>query len=334
MSAPKQRLFRWALWWGLGIVVVCLAILLIGDIDSFFGPSDGTPSTDGTDLPIMVYFYRVIFKFGIWPIVIFIGVITPIYEELIFRGWGNGKSWTGYITVTLMALFIATLEWWIGLIALVAGIVILVKFDSDRTKRLFALMILSSLLFALAHIANYDASEDLLTFIFGVLHKFGMGLVASYLVINHNILWAIGFHTLNNGIMAILLGIGFSIAANDETVIETDDYRITSKPMLTENRMPDTYDCGWLNDSVFFHIESPDFAAELFINYGDHETPSLDIQSEWNPYPKMKIKVEMLGGSRDYNAVLHTMEKKGWIALDTIDDAITIRNTYNPLEDL
>lgn len=334
MSDPKQKLFRWALWWGLGIVVVCLAVLLINDINSLFNPSDGTPSSEETDLPVLDYLYRIIFKIGIWPMVIFIGVIAPIYEELIFRGWGNGKSWTGYITVTLMALFLATLGWWVGLIALVAGITILVIFDSDRTKRLFALMILSSLLFALAHIANYNASENLLIFILGVLHKFGMGLVASYLVINHNILWAMGFHILNNGILAVLLGIGFSVDSNNETVIETDDYRITMKPMLTENRMPDTYDCGWLNDSVFFYIESPDIAAELIINYGDHETPSMDIQSEWKPYPKMKIKVEMLGGSRDYNAVLHTMEKEGWIALDTVDDAITIRNTYNPLEDL
>ena len=28
-SACKPRLFRWALWWGLGIVVACLAILLV-----------------------------------------------------------------------------------------------------------------------------------------------------------------------------------------------------------------------------------------------------------------------------------------------------------------
>ena len=60
----------------------------------------------------------------------------------------------------------------------------------------------------------------------------------------------------------------------------------------------------------------------------------MEVQSEWKIYPKMRIKVEMFGEDKDYNAVVRTMEKEGWIALDTVGDTLKIRNTYDPLVSL
>lgn len=333
-DTKKPRLFRWALWWGLGIMVLCLAILIIDDIGS-----TGDPSSSGMEGPMIDMLYMLIYKLGIWPIVIYIGIIGPIIEELCFRLWGNGKSWTGYISVVLISLWGASIAWWIALIALGAGIAIMVIYDNERTKRLFALMLFSSLMFALVHIGNYDASGSLPMFLIAILHKFGMGLVASYLVINHNILWSMGLHILNNGILAALMGVGFNAAANKVTTIETDDFRLTMQPALTQNQVPDGYECGWLNDSVFYHIGAPDFSAELIYGY-HYINPSQDSayytihSSDDSYYPQMKIKMELLNGSQDYNAAIRAIEKEGLIALDTVGDTIHIRNTYNPLENL
>ena len=231
MKSQKPKLFRWALWWGLGIMVVCLAVIVFDGITTM-----GSSSNDDAGSPIMDYLYMIIYQFGIWPMVIFIGVIAPIYEELVFRLWGNGKNWTGYTSVALMALFSMGIAWWVAPIILAVGIAIMIVYRSDRTKRLFSLMLFSSLAFALIHIGNYDSSQNLPMFLVAVLHKFGMGLIASYLVINHNLLWSIGLHLLNNGILAMLLGVNFNVVAKETTVIEREDFRITMQPVLTKSQ--------------------------------------------------------------------------------------------------
>ena len=76
-------------------------------------------------------------------------------------------------------------------------------FKEDRSKRLFVLMLFSSALFALAHMGNYDGNWFVV--LIGVIHKFGFGLLASYLVVNHNILWSMGLHVINNSIVTIPL---------------------------------------------------------------------------------------------------------------------------------
>ena len=331
MNTHKPKLFRWALWWGLGIMVACLAVMVVDGITTM-----GSTTNDDFGGPFMDYLYRIIYQYGIWPMVIFIGVIAPVYEELAFRLWGNGKNWTGYISVVLMALFSMNIAWWLAPITLAVGIAIMVVYRSDRTKRLFSLMLFSSSVFALIHIGNYDSSQNMLMFLVAVLEKFGMGLVASYLVINHNLLWSIGLHILNNSISALLLGICFNKVANESTVIETEEYRITMQPVLTKDQMPHTYTTGWPCDSVFTEIGCPSYAAQSMVQI-DHRGDSAAIASvsaEWKSYPMMNVKVEMLGGSRDWSAVVHTMEKEGWIAIDTSADGIYIRNTYNPLESL
>ena len=277
--------------------------------------------------------YKFIYRFGIWPVVIFIGVIAPVYEELVFRLWGNGKKWTGYTSIALMALFSASVGWWLMPVVLAAGIVVMLVFRTDRTKRLFAMMLLSSLAFALMHIGNYDPSVGLPLFIVAVIHKFGMGLVASYLVINHNILWSIGLHILNNGVMAIMFGVGFNMVANETTTIETDSYRITMKPVLTQNQLPDTYTCGWENDSVYTDISCLSYAAQsmaVMANNSDTSSSGV-VKSNWKEHPLVQIRVEMLGGSRDWNSAVRAMEKEGWISIDTVGDTLTINNTYDPL---
>ena len=342
MSHTKkgERLFRWALWWGIGIVVVCLAILLV---DAFNSPS----SSDELDGPIMNAIYQLIYQFGIWPIIIYIGLVGPVFEEFCFRLWGNAKLWTGITSVILMSLWCLFIGWWLALIAVLCGAAILVLLRADKTKRLFALMLLSSVLFAVMHISNYDG--DWFMMLVAVLHKVGMGLVASYLVINYNIFWSMLFHVLNNSILAIPLAFCFQEISTSQVVIENEDCRITLRPVLTQKADKDTIP-GWVDESTYIDINTPGNIAQT-LNSIAHMKDSTLCDYKWSSYPKAEIKVEMLGGCCDYTRAVQLMEEQQWIALDTVEHAdsvrtmrvgdstvsypvertVTIRNTYEPL---
>ena len=344
----KPKLFRWALWWGLGIVIACLAAIVIDAIMNM----DKT-GADEMSTPIMGAFYKLIYNFGIWPIVLYIGLVGPVVEELCFRLWGNGKQWTGYTSVALMALWMLSLGWLAAAIALGAGIAVMIVYHNDRTRRLFALMLLSSLLFAAAHIGNYDPSGSLIMFLVAVLHKFGMGLAASYLVINHNILWSMGLHILNNGVLAVIFGVGVGMAADTVTTVENKDCRITLRPVLTKSADKDTYVQGWLDDSTYTDIGTPGNIAHMLNSTAHIHMNGSTAQCDYerSSYPKAEITVVMLGGCRDYTRPVRLMEEKQWIAIDTVEHAdsvrtmyvgdssytiavertVTIRNTYEPL---
>lgn len=334
----KPKLFRWALWWGLGTMVACLAIIVI---DALLTMGD-SPASDDLAGPMYNVIYRLIYQFGIWPIMIYIGVIGPVFEEICFRLWGDGKRWTGYTSVILISLWGLTIGWWVGLLTLAAGIAIMIVLRNDRAKRLFAMMMLSTLLFALAHIGNYDMSEGFFMFAVSLLHKAGMGLLASYLVINHNILWSMGVHILNNSLMAALLGFGFDMAAQKATTIETEECTVTLQPILTKSQMPDTYTTGWPTDSTYCNIGTTADAAYQLYNFNHpyySDTVGMPFYNcAWAEYPKVSIDVVMHGGSRDFNAAVELMLREGWIAIDTLSgaerDTIHFRSTYNPLSGL
>ena len=120
----KPKLFRWALWWGLGIIAVCLTIIIIKG-----------ESLEGFDTPLMDAIYSMVYRFGILPVVLYIGIIGPVMEEFVFRLWGNGKLWTGITSIILMALFALAVGWWLSLFTIVCVVSILVYFREDRGKK-------------------------------------------------------------------------------------------------------------------------------------------------------------------------------------------------------
>lgn len=316
----KPRLFRWALWWGLGIVVVCLAIM-IAEALSTMGESTG--STDITG-PMYDVIYRLIYQFGIWPIIIYIGVIGPVFEELCFRLWGDGKQWTGYTSVVLMSLWGLLIAPWVGLLSLAAGIVIMAGLRNDRTKRLFALMMLSTLIFALAHISNYDASEGVISFVVAILHKVGMGLVASYLVINHNILWSMGFHILNNSIMAALMGIAFEYTDGSVTSIETDDFRLDMRCVLVEDDMVEDNNRFYKGSDTNYIFGSMSHFANQAMIYcmEDGQWLGKVKSTPVDAWPKFAFDLVFKREPFAYDALIKELEDREWIQIDTaLEDA-------------
>ena len=334
-SARKPRLFRWALWWGLGVIVVSLVALIV------YACIDPAAVSE-MNAPLMKAIYSMVCRFGVWPVIIYMGLVGPIIEELSFRLWGNGKMWTGIVSVILMALWCLAVGWLFSLFALCIGIAILMIFKEDKTKRLFALMLLSSILFAVAHMNNYDG--NMIMTIVGVVHKLGFGLVASYLVINHNILWSMGLHVVNN--MLLTLPFGLTLAQTNNTVINIDNesFSLEVRPVLVHNASISQDNSFFADtDSSYYFGNTAGFAGQAWVyeawqNGIDPNGDSVNIVTD-NAFPNCSFKLVYKTQPYDHHGLIIAMEHAGLIKIDTIYDSTTskmelnIKSTYDPLSE-
>ena len=312
-KTKEPKLFKWALWWGIGIVVACLSILIIkgeslGDFDS----------------PIMNAFYRMIYQFGILPVILYVGLLGPIVEELVFRSWGNGKTWTGITSLLLMALFVFPSGWWLSILALFFGAIILICFSDDRKKKLFCLMLLSSALFAIAHAGNYNGEGRWFMMFVSVLHKFGFGLVASYLVINYSLFWSIVFHVVNNSLIAIPFLFGVNAINNEVKVVENEDFRYEMRTVLIEDKQLDmsnkfytnavknTYfgnAAGFANQAMYYDV----WSQGMDPNYDTVMISNVD----YSEFPKCHFNLSFKQEPINYHRLLNTLVEEGLIEIDT-----------------
>lgn len=307
----KPRLFRWALWWGLGITLVSIALLFIPGID------------DGQD-PVSDVMYTLL-NINVWFMFIVIGIIGPILEEVTFRLWGNGKRVTGIVSSVLMALFLwLTFNWYIGLAALVAALVV-VFLVKERKRQLFCMMILSSIFFMIAHVGNY--SGHFLATALALVEKFGFGLLAAYLVINHNILWSMALHILNNTLACI--AIYASIAAiSPTTFTEEGNFQVTLRPLILDHSTQLRYwpDCN--GDTITYNNALDVIAVNILEGgiqpSGIMDNDSLLIYEESKLHVNYEMQVVFEPGvEHDLTAVVHTLERNGWLQLDT-----TVQQAY------
>ena len=309
----KPKLFRWALWWGIGIVVVCLTILMIkGESMEDFGS------------PIMNVFYSMIYRFGVFPVILYVGLLGPIMEEFVFRSWGNGKLWTGITSIILMALFTLSVGWWLSLITLVCGAFILICFRDDRKKKLFSLMMLSSILFAVAHAGNYNGEGHWFMMFISVLEKFGFALVASYLVINYSLFWSMVLHVLNNSLITIPFFLGVNDINNEVKVVENEDFRYEMRTVMVEDKQLDmsnkfytnavenTYfgnAAGFANQAMYYDV----WSQGMDPNYDTVMIANVD----YNEYPKCHFNLTFKQEPINYHRLLNTLVEEGLIEIDT-----------------
>ena len=311
-KTKKPKLFRWALWWGLGIIAVCITILII--------VGEGL---EGFDTPMMDAIYRMVYRFGILPVVLYIGIIGPVMEEFVFRLWGNGKLWTGITSTILMALFALGVGWWVSLLTVVCGVSILVCFRDDREKKLFSLMLLSSAVFAVAHAGNYNGEGQKFMLFVTVLEKFGFGLVASYLVINHNLFWSMVFHVANNSLLAIPFFIGFNSINNEVRVIENEDFCLEMRTVLVKDNTLNTskqFQYGTTgtyfgNVAVFAH------QAMYFDVTGQGINPNYDTLimalPDYEAFPYCDFNLSFKKEPFNYHRLLNALVADGLIEIDT-----------------
>ena len=333
VPSRKPRHFRWALWWGLGIIVTSLAALVVYAI---INPS----AIEGMNAPLMKAVYSMISRFGIWPVIIYMGLVGPVLEELSFRLWGNGKNWTGVVSVILMALWCLTIGWWFSLLALCVGIAILMALKEDRYKRLFVLMLFSSVLFAVAHMGNYDGNWFVVWI--GVIHKLGFGLLASYLVVNHNILWSMGLHVINNSIVTLPLVLTIGQSSTVETIYN-DNFCLEVRPVLVHNDSISEDKSFFADaDTNYFFGNTSSFAGQAWIYEAwqkgiDPDGDSVNIVTD-NAYPNCSFKLVYKTQLYDHHGLIVAMEKAGMIKIDTIYNetdkktVLDIKSTYDPFQ--
>jgi len=309
----EPKLFKWALWWGLGIIAVCLAILII--------KGEGL---EGFDAPMMNAIYSMVYRFGILPVVLYIGIIGPVMEEFVFRLWGNGKLWTGITSIILMALFALGVGWWLSLLTIVCGVSILVCFRDDREKKLFSLMLLSSVVFAVAHAGNYNGEGQKFMLFISVLEKFGFGLVASYLVINHNLFWSMVFHVANNSILAIPFFMGFNSINNEVRVIENNDFLLEMRTVLVEDKDLDRsnkFYTNYVENSYFGNVAGFANQAMFYDVWSHGMDPNYDTVTlalvNYEEYPKCHFNLTFKQEPINYHGLINILEKDGLIEIDT-----------------
>lgn len=308
----KEKLFKWALWWGIGIIVACLIIILVRG-----------ESSEDLDSPMMNVIYSLVYQFGILPIVLTIGIFGPIIEESIFRLWGNGKLWTGITSVILMAVVSYALGWWLALLVAVCGAFILIYFRADRKKKLFYLMLLSSAIFAVAHKGNY--SGDWFKVFIAVFHKFGMGLLASYLVINYNLFWAMVLHAANNMIAAIPLFFAFNSIDGDVKVIENEDFRLEMRTVLVEDKnVSGTFGYDHSDrDTCNFYGNTAAFAhqAMYYDVWKQGCNPNIDTlviaYPDFGGFPKCFFNIVFKTEPNNHHRLLKALNDDGLIKIDT-----------------
>lgn len=309
----KPKLFRWALWWGLGIIAVCLTIIIIKG-----------ESLEGFDTPLMDAIYSMVYRFGILPVVLYIGIIGPVMEEFVFRLWGNGKLWTGITSIILMALFALAVGWWLSLLTIVCGVSILVYFREDREKKLFSLMLLSSAVFAVAHAGNYNGEGQKFILFVSVLEKFGFGLVASYLVINYNLFWSIVFHVANNSLLAIPFFIGFNSINKKVRVIENEDFRLEMRTVLVEDKDLDRsnkFYTNYVENSYFGNVVGFANQAMFYDVWNQGMDPNYDTLTlamvNYEEYPKCHFNLTFKQDPINYHRLINTLAEEGLIEIDT-----------------
>ena len=331
VSSRKPRRFRWALWWGLGVIVTSHISLIVYAV---INPE----AVSQMNAPLMQAIYSMICKFGVWPVIIYMGLVGPIAEEVSFRLWGNGKNWTGIVSVILMALWCLNVGWWFSLIALCAGAAILMLFKEDRKKRLFVLMLFSSALFALAHMGNYDGNWFVV--LIGMIHKFGFGLLASYLVVNHNILWSMGLHVINNSIVVLPLVLSMGQKSTVET-FDNDNFSLEVRSMVAHDDSISEENSFFADsDTNYYFGNTSSFAGQAWIyeawqNGIDPNGDSINIVTD-NAYPNCSFKLVYKTQPYDHHGLIVTMEKAGLIKIDTTYNEIdkktmlNIKSTYAP----
>jgi membrane protease YdiL (CAAX protease family) len=269
-------------------------------------------------------FYRMIYQFGILPVILYVGLLGPIVEELVFRSWGNGKTWTGITSLLLMALFVFPSGWWLSILALFFGAIILICFSDDRKKKLFCLMLLSSALFAIAHAGNYNGEGRWFMMFVSVLHKFGFGLVASYLVINYSLFWSIVFHVVNNSLIAIPFLFGVNAINNEVKVVENEDFCYEMRTVLIEDKQLDmsnkfytnavknTYfgnAAGFANQAMYYDV----WSQGMDPNYDTVMISNVD----YSEFPKCHFNLSFKQEPINYHRLLNTLVEEGLIEIDT-----------------
>lgn len=139
-----------------------------------------------------------------WLVAIFAIIIAPLVEEPIFRLHLDLKKSSIWWSMILSLLFAMAI--WFPIIFIGYMIFLLIRVSSDNPPSLKFVVYFSAAFFGLVHITNFkdfDYGQYFYYIPFLVAIQFWIGLVLSYIRLNHGMKWAILFHGVYNTIFIL-----------------------------------------------------------------------------------------------------------------------------------
>lgn len=306
----KHTSYRWTLWLGLALMALGIA--------SFFFDETGFVRTEGE-----------ILYFGLGLRLLTTGLLSPLIEEIAFRLWAIGPRYgrkidlrVTYTVGSLLAAFFiwrTSHSWWLAAAVLLVMTCGIFLFRDNRHRTTFMLLA-TSVCFSLCHAVNYSAFVWSDVFVF--LDYVGFALVAAYLVINHNFLWAVLLHALYNCLLLLLLWLLFSSYSCN---FETNRYSVEVTP-YTKGDMISPEESG---DTTWFRGALVSIAKSLVTWQGHADSVPMEDRRTLYHSGEFQLRmnyqlqlVDRAEGKPDYIQVLQGMEREGLVKADT---------TYEPL---
>ena len=180
------------------------------------------------------------------------------------------------------------------------------------------MMLLSSVLFMLAHTANYGGA--LIPTIVALVEKFGFALLASYLVINHNLLWSIALHVANNSLACLAIYIG--LANISPTTFSGEGHQIEIRPLILDKNAEIRYWPTISGDTLTYNNNLDLMAINLLEWDSSHSYSYFYDTVVYYESSATHVKYNMqvvfdADKPHDYTAVVRTLERNEWIKMDT-----------------
>lgn len=308
-KTKKGRHFRWALWTGLGLYA--LGGILAGVFDTDIRTDDFLEGGLG---------------FGLWPMLILVGIVVPLLEETAFRlwavGWRRKRAMRTLYLVggALAAIFVAlNTSWWVGAVALAVMLACTLVPRDDR-KRTLLMLVATSASFGIAHAGNVETWDWSVPIYLATLA--GFGLMAAYLVLNHSLIWSILLHMAVNCFSVLVM---FYIPG-EPVKLETERYAMELTPFRESGYMVKEHS----GDTVWIRGPLPVIANDLVLYQQYADSVPIYSQPVRHHYakgswllPTMQLQlVDRQGGKQDFMQALRALMDEGLVASDT---------TYEPL---
>jgi membrane protease YdiL (CAAX protease family) len=203
-------------------------------------------------------------------------LFAPIVEEFSYRSWAmKSKFWKYFSLIAISAYtYLTTYSIIITCVAFVVLLFLFCIFKGDKHKDLilFLRILVTSILFSLAHYQNESGWFSVIAF----FDRLGFALIACYLTLRFRFIYAILFHFANN-MLAFALSYFF---ATDYT-FEINDETHTAK--LTEISMFDDQMDHWDEGDIVYTGCLPIVAYELTSAY-EKDIMYYPLVSRYNHY--------------------------------------------------
>lgn len=245
----------------LGITGTSIYPLLVGETQTLIETS-GITDMLIDELPLFMLIMTLLF--------------APIVEEFSYRSWAmKSKFWKYFSLIAISAYtYLTTYSIIITCVAFVVLLFLFCIFKGDKHKDLilFLRILVTSILFSLAHYQNESGWFSVIAF----FDRLGFALIACYLALRFRFIYAILFHFANN-MLAFALSYFF---ATDYT-FEINDETHTAK--LTEISMFDEQMDHWDEGDIVYTGCLPVVAYELTSAY-EKDIMYYPLVSRYNHY--------------------------------------------------